>query len=186
MLVVSCATGPGRFIPHPPPFDRGGRLALAFSVPRTPVSRLVAALLALFWCASVGARPMLSACPMGAQHAAAGATHGGGAHGPHGAQHDAQHDALHAAHASHAANASLAEQDAPEPSEGPATGGHPCDCLSQCCAATVLVPAPDSSRLLTAERFARAETPHWSDTFVPGWTDFVLPFATAPPASVLG
>jgi hypothetical protein len=140
---------------------------------RRRVSRLLHAVMALVWCGIVVARPLAMPCPTGGH-----GTHGpvASAPGPEAIAASA-HDA-HAAHAAHGPTSS-ATHEAPA-QDAPA---HSCDCLGHCCAtAVVLPPVFPASDLATSTR-ARPAFAVDGISFVAAWTDFVLPFAIAPPVS---
>ena len=61
--------------------------------------------------------------------------------------------------------------------------GHACTCLGACCAAVAVLPVrPAPVTLAVVERASVAPTGRPEHEYVAAWVDFVLPFATAPPA----
>ena len=62
-------------------------------------------------------------------------------------------------------------------------GAHLCTCLGACCASLAVLPVgPAPIAFVAVERAAVAPTGRPQHEYVASWVDFVLPFATAPPA----
>jgi hypothetical protein len=134
---------------------------------RFRASRVLNALAALVWCGVVAARPVAAPCPMGG----------------HGTSHSAA--AVSGSHADHGTNAaphSDASHHAPAP-DSSTPQHHSCDCLAHCCASAA-APAPTLSLILAFPAIESVvASPAAPTRYVAGWTDFVLPFAAAPPVS---
>jgi hypothetical protein len=138
-----------------PPVLATGSLAIIDAMRGRWWHRLLCAVLALWLGVFLAEPDGLHACPV---HSPAGA-----GHASHGASHGASH---HGAPASHGA-------------------GHTCTCPGPCCASAVTpLPAaaalPALAVLVVVPRAARPE-----HEYVAAWVDFVLPYATAPPSSLV-
>ncbi|MEQ1692498.1 MAG: hypothetical protein ABMA00_14510 [Gemmatimonas sp.] len=134
---------------------------------RFRASRVLNALAALVWCGVVAARPVAAPCPMGG----------------HGTAHSAP--AVSNSHATHAAHGvpTGTSHHTPAPSDS-STPLHSCDCLAHCCA-SALAPTPSLSAILAFPAIdSEAPSPVAQTHYIAAWTDFVLPFAAAPPVSV--
>ena len=130
---------------------------------RFRTSRILNALAALVWCGTVAARPVAVSCPMGG-------------HG------SAQHSAT-AESESHAAHGAPVATPHHAPERAPDSLPHSCDCLAHCCA-SVVAPTPTlTATLAVSVGDSDAASPVAQTPYVAVWTDFVLPFAVAPPVS---
>jgi hypothetical protein len=132
------------------------------------------AVMALILFAFVTARPASLPCPMG--------THSGTHSGAHSAAHGLQSRSpdVHASMAGMMAHGSGVSSDTPAQK---APVSHGCDCLSHCCVTAILtiahVTIGQSALLLTAHEPHEAR----GTRLAREWTDFLLPFAIAPPVS---
>jgi len=135
---------------------------------------------ALVWCGVVAARPMAMPCPMGGH----GEGHEAAAHSGHiGTSADASADASHGHHVG-MINASPAGLGAtPESPRTPAPKEHSCDCLGHCCAVLATRPGASAPVVAFVEHAVEPPAPHVEVRYIAAWTDFVLPFAIAPPVS---
>jgi hypothetical protein len=67
------------------------------------------------------------------------------------------------------------------------SGDNECHCIGHCCVTTVpALRAPDTFALVTEVRIATVQPGRASHAVVAEWADYVLPFATAPPAVIAG
>jgi hypothetical protein len=90
----------------------------------------------------------------------------------------------HDAHASH--EAGTAAESAPAQHHH-SSGDNECHCIGHCCVTTVpALRSPDTSALATVVRIATVQPGRVSHDVVAEWADYVLPFATAPPAVIAG
>jgi hypothetical protein len=90
----------------------------------------------------------------------------------------------HGAHASH--EAGTAVESAPAQHDHN-SGDNECHCIGHCCVTTLpALRAPDTSALATVVRIATVQPGRASHEVVAEWADYVLPFATAPPAVIAG
>jgi hypothetical protein len=90
----------------------------------------------------------------------------------------------HGAHASH--EAGTAVESAPAQHDHN-SGDNQCHCIGHCCVTTLpALRAPDTSALATVVRIATVQPGRASHEAVAEWADYVLPFATAPPAVIAG
>lgn len=135
-------------------------------------SRLIAGWLACWLPLVLADAGWLHACPMhdGAAMVASAAMPAAAMSGP--AAHEMGHAAAGGAH--HAVGDTSHEDHAK---------GHCCTCLGACCAAVAALPAGSPPLTFAVrERVAVAPTGRPEHEYVAAWVDFVLPFATAPPA----
>lgn len=137
---------------------------------RLRASRLMQLIMTMVWCGVVAARPMALPCPVG----------GHGAHqteATHAPSVSAPADA-HSAHGHHGAPAT----PTPAPTHAPA---HQCDCLGHCCSTALAMPATTPAISSIVEQAMPATPSAPNARVAAAWTDFVLPFAIAPPVSAL-
>lgn len=93
----------------------------------------------------------------------------------------------HEGHGAHASNeAGTAVESAPAQHDHN-SGDNECHCIGHCCVTTLpALRAPDTSALATVVRIATVQPGRASHEVVAEWADYVLPFATAPPAVIAG
>ncbi len=85
----------------------------------------------------------------------------------------------------HAHGAHHAAPTASLPAEHDAPGSHDCDCIGQCCPSAIAAVALPETPSVSVRFVASVDAPtHPTHQRVAAWVDFVLPFATAPPALV--
>jgi hypothetical protein len=99
-------------------------------------------------------------------------------------------------HADHSAHHAAAPEAAPDVGHGTShaptqhdhrSGDNECHCIGHCCVTTVpALRAPDTFALVTEVRIATVQPGRASHAVVAEWADYVLPFATAPPAVLAG
>lgn len=153
---------------------------VAFSMLARVRSRWIGAFLGALWSAAVVAPPGLIACPM-VSHADihATATVSGNATAAQASVGD---------HAHHAPSEHAAERvTSTVESSGERTHDvHPCDCLGSCCGSAPQTSCVVSVAIVAAQVAARLHPAVTRTAYLSDWNDFVLPFATAPPTSVIG
>ncbi len=100
-----------------------------------------------------------------------------------------------APHDGHSAHHATSASDLPVSSAGESAPAHhdhnsgedECHCIGHCCVTTVpALRAPDTFALATVLRIATVQPGRASHAVVAEWADYVLPFATAPPAVIAG
>jgi hypothetical protein len=131
-------------------------------MPRAPLHRAAALLLALWFAAIVGDPALLHQCPM---HGGTPGSHAAGAGGAHGASHGA-----------HAADAGAPADEAPP-------AGHQCSCLGDCSGPTVVALSASTPMAWLAGVVDIEPSLDAPARDLPVAADYLTPFANGPPAA---